>query len=147
MTARQRKLVTQIWEQMFLDRRSAVTNTPIPADEPFYIRHGGASGADEEFHAIISQHPVHAVDVWPSDLPRWRMKEIPQGRIVNLVIHQVSPPLQRNWTILENANLLLACPDSPREVIRSGTWSTIRRADKLDIKAVVVAPWDTNPVQ
>lgn len=53
----------------------------------------------------------------------------------------------RNWCIASKATLLVACPDSAEEHPRSGTWSTIHKAERLNKQIIcifpsgVVIPW------
>lgn len=50
--------------------------------------------------------------------------------------------LKRDDALVEGADLLLAFPDSDKEVLRSGTWATIRRARKRGIEVQMI-PLDT----
>ena len=47
--------------------------------------------------------------------------------------------LARNHDIVDNTDILYACPDGP-EKLRSGTWSTIRYALKCEKKVVILLP-------
>ena len=38
----------------------------------------------------------------------------------------------RNKDIVNSCDILIACPENDKEVIRSGTWSTIRYAKKIN---------------
>jgi hypothetical protein len=40
------------------------------------------------------------------------------------------PPLQRNDVIVKSCQVLTACPGEEHEILRSGTWATVRRAMK-----------------
>lgn len=52
--------------------------------------------------------------------------------------------LKRDDALVDGATLLLAFPETMNEVLRSGTWSTIRRAWKRDI-TVMYFPLDNKP--
>lgn len=52
--------------------------------------------------------------------------------------------LKRDDALVEGADLLLAFPETMNEVLRSGTWSTIRRAWKRDVP-VRYYPLDGKP--
>jgi len=44
------------------------------------------------------------------------------------------PYLKRNLNIIKNSSILIACPiDKNREDLRSGSWSTIRKARKYNL--------------
>ncbi len=49
------------------------------------------------------------------------------------------PPLDRNRTIVDECEVLVACPAGP-EVTRSGTWSTIRYARRIGKPVVIIYP-------
>lgn len=46
------------------------------------------------------------------------------------------PPLQRNKEIVEVSSILIACPYQRNEVLRSGTWATIRYAKARNRRVV-----------
>lgn len=49
------------------------------------------------------------------------------------------PYLKRNDDIIKNSQILIACPiDKTKEILRSGTWSTIRKARKLDKNVLIL---------
>lgn len=49
------------------------------------------------------------------------------------------PYLQRNLDIIKNSSILIACPvNKNKEELRSGTWSTIRRAKKEKIQVIIL---------
>ena len=56
------------------------------------------------------------------------------------VIHPERPFMGRNQDIAAACSVLVATPDEANEVLRSGTWSTVRRARKLGRRVVIVAP-------
>lgn len=49
------------------------------------------------------------------------------------------PYLARNCVIVDEADILLACPKGPEEQ-RSGTWATVRYARKQNKRIVIVYP-------
>ncbi len=50
------------------------------------------------------------------------------------------PYLVRNKHITMTTGLLIATPAENHQVLRSGTWSTVRYADKNDAKVWVIGP-------
>lgn len=48
--------------------------------------------------------------------------------------------LERNKHIVDNSNLLVGIPDTDKEKLRSGTWSTIRYAKKKGVKVIILYP-------
>lgn len=51
------------------------------------------------------------------------------------------PFLRRNRKIVEDTDILLATPSDDLEVMRSGTWATIRHARKLERPRIVIGPY------
>ena len=55
------------------------------------------------------------------------------------VLHEPAPYLERNHMIVNHCQLLIAFPRKPgKEVLRSGTWATVRYARKIGRKVVIV---------
>lgn len=48
------------------------------------------------------------------------------------------PYLERNKEIVNETEVLIATPKEPKEVLRSGTWATIRYAKKRNKKVYVI---------
>ena len=85
--------------------------------------HGDCVGADAEFHDLCTQHNRKIINIYPPDIPTMRaFKQCD-------VIFPCQSYLTRNKSIVDNADVLIACPLT-REVSRSGTWSTIKYAKK-----------------
>lgn len=53
------------------------------------------------------------------------------------VCNTAKPYLERNNDIVKNSDVLVACPASKTEVLRSGTWATIRKARKAKIEVFI----------
>jgi hypothetical protein len=97
--------------------------------------HGGARGADLQFHEKMLRQSIRC-EVWPavgSDLPGWMIDSA-------LGILPAKPPLERNHDIVAACTLLIACPAQDHEILRSGTWATIRYARKAGKPVKVIAP-------
>lgn len=52
----------------------------------------------------------------------------------------VQPPLERNHIMVDNCGLLIAAPRQREEVLRSGTWSTVRYARKRGKQTLMLWP-------
>src|SRR5690606_39175520 len=59
----------------------------------------------------------------------------------------VYAPLARNKHIGESSEVLVATPATKKEVMRSGTWSTIRYALKMERPVFVVYPDGTHELR
>ncbi len=99
------------------------------------VHHGGCRGADLEFHALARPHRRH---VHPG----------PGSSRSGDVVYPVpchgsggrgSPYLVRNRDIVDACEVLVAAPGGP-EVVRSGTWATIRYARRVGRPVVLLRP-------
>ena len=91
---------------------------------PDSVLHGDCVGADADFDDICAGLGIVRYCL-PSDLTAQRAftDAIP--------LRSPMPPLERNHLIVRGSNELFACPKEMREVLRSGTWATIRYARRL----------------
>jgi hypothetical protein len=126
MTRRQKRMLLELLDEFL----------------PVHVRHGAAIGADAEFHALCLHNDVPLIEVFPSDIPRQSMSVIDEPPTGTLKVHPPRDPLFRNRHIVTGADLLIACPSVSVEVLRSGTWATIRYADSINVKTIVIKPQD-----
>lgn len=101
--------------------------------KPWYFHHGDCVGADAEAHEIASScgaliviHPPIRETLRAFCKPYQYMYE-PKHYLV------------RNFDIVSASSKVYACPKGP-EAARSGTWSTIRYARKLNKPLVIITP-------
>lgn len=91
------------------------------------FHHGGCVGADLQAHDVAVNGFQLAAEVWPAtgrEVPDWALNTA-------RVIHPAHPPLERNHFIVSGADALIATPKEYNEVLRSGTWATVRYARKV----------------
>lgn len=55
-------------------------------------------------------------------------------------ISEPTAPLVRNHLIVDDCDVLIACPKGFSEELRSGTWATIRYARKVGKEVIIVWP-------
>lgn len=80
-------------------------------------------------------------------------RELIEGNLDNLsedsqVIYRVNkvrwapraPYLERNKHIVDNCEIMIACPKEVEHTVRSGTWSTIRYAWRVKRKITIIPP-------
>ena len=89
--------------------------------------HGDCTGADAEFHKIFNPH-TNIMHAHPSNI------ESKRAFCKADVIHDPLPPLERNKIIVDSIEVLIAAPFQDKEIVRSGTWATIRAARKAGLK-------------
>lgn len=102
-----------------------------------FFHHGDCIGADAEAHEIARQSGFHII-VHPPSNPQKRAWCATYER------RQTLPYLERNRVIVDESILLIAAPKEDQEILRSGTWSTVRWARKcrrpvqvLPVKTVI----------
>jgi len=103
-------------------------------DTPGWLHHGDCVGADEDAvrAARTCGHHVR-VHGHPPDNPAMRAFVKSDAESPPL------PYLDRNAVIVGACQALVACPEGP-EVIRSGTWSTVRAARKAGRAVIIIMP-------
>lgn len=99
------------------------------------VSHGDCVGADTDFHNLCinykQNNPDKKITIQIFPPTNSSMRAFNEADI----IMPVKPYLERNLNILKNSNILIACPvDKNKEELRSGTWSTIRQAKKLNME-------------
>lgn len=109
---------------------------PIPPD---HLLHGGAQGADTQFdrwfRANWGAMTLH-IEVYPSYGRHWNGDD----SSCLLTVHPPMQPLARNVIIAKRCDRLLACPAEMNEVVRSGTWATVRYARNWEKPITLLMP-------
>lgn len=106
--------------------------------EPQEVYHGSCMGADAEFHYVVGRlFPGHRRNIYPSNSrsTRWYV-EIADTDYVR----EPAKPLVRNQWIVDDADVLIGVSPTPQEILRSGTWATIRMARRKRIPIYIIMP-------
>lgn len=98
-----------------------------------WLHHGDCVGADAYAHALAVSFGL-LVQIHPPIAPELRA----WCRDADVVL-EPAPHLVRNRAIVDATKLLIATPVS-EEVLRSGTWSTVRYARRIGRPVVLVMP-------
>lgn len=99
------------------------------------VHHGDCIGADSIFHNIIKDYNKSIkIFVHPPN------KSILRAYCDGDFIHKEKSYLIRNKDIVQSSDMILAFPSSKQEVLRSGTWSTIRYTNKIGTKLMIIYP-------
>jgi hypothetical protein len=120
-------------------RQLRMTAEIVEQHRPGIAAHGGCIGADREFHEICLSAAIETIQVYPSNI-RSMVAHLPARDTTRVRFADPQPPLDRNWDIVRGADLLIACPDTELETVRSGTWATVRISSRLDVHCLVIAP-------
>jgi len=97
------------------------------------IHLGDAIGADDEARQIARN-----VRYWLHGHPSDRDDQRAFGNFDFL--ETPLPPLERNRVIVDSAEALIACPSGFSEVLRSGTWATVRYARRTGVPVIIIWP-------
>lgn len=98
------------------------------------VHHGDCIGADDEFNTIAGKYCLVRIAHPSSNTPGKRA----YGRCE--VTLSAKPALERNHDIVDAADIMIATPKERREVLRSGTWATIRYCKKMGKIVHVIYP-------
>jgi hypothetical protein len=96
--------------------------------------HGDCVGSDEAFHDLCIGMHIR-VRIHPPLNPKKRA--FCQGAEL---VYPAKPYLKRDEDIARTTRILLATPREMAEVLRSGTWATIRAARRLGRDVVIFLP-------
>jgi hypothetical protein len=101
-----------------------------------FFHHGDCIGADAEAHEIAGRSGFRIIIHPPSNPQKraWCSSDEDRRRVL--------PYLDRNRAIVDESILLIAAPKENQEILRSGTWSTVRWARKCS-RTVQVLPVNT----
>jgi hypothetical protein len=97
------------------------------------FRHGDCVGADAEAHAIALELGWPVV-IHPPANPKRR------AYCDGGVVKGPRPYLVRNHDIVDACDFLIAAPRQRKEVLRSGTWATVRYARKVGKEVIILEP-------
>jgi hypothetical protein len=102
---------------------------------PKVFVHGDCDGADEDAHNIIVSKGNIEIHKRPCTFDNQRAftKE-------GTCVAEPEYALDRNKKIVDDGEILIATPGENKEVLRSGTWSTIRYASKTNKPVVIIYP-------
>lgn len=119
------------------DLQRAVTVGLLVSKQAEIAHHGGCIGADIDFDDICSKFQPRSIVtvVHPSNL-----KNQQGGWHFTIYVKPEKPPLDRNKDIVNEADFLIATPKESTEVLRSGTWATIRYARKAKKPVYIIFP-------
>jgi hypothetical protein len=95
--------------------------------------HGDCIGADAGFDALCVGLGI-ARTCRPSNLPFARAYTGARA------VGEPKPPLVRNREIVDDSAVIIGAPSSYKEVLRSGTWATLRYARRVGRQIQIIAP-------
>lgn len=100
---------------------------------PSKIIHGDCIGADAQTHDMAEDLGID-IAIKPCTIRNKRAFKSANS------VAKPEDPLERNKKIVEESDLVIACPKELKSTLRSGTWSTIRHAKKTEIPVWIIYP-------
>lgn len=101
------------------------------------VHHGDCEGADEEFHDIISaikkKNKIKRVIHPPS-------YDTLRAYCEGDELRPKKPYIERNHNIVDETDALIAFPPTQKEIMKSGSWTTIRYARKQKKSIYIIFP-------
>ena len=113
----------------------------LETNRPECVIHGDCVGADADFDRIAASLNIDRY-IFPSNINdlRAHCEKLGAKSIFENHVNEPMPPLIRNGSIVQNADLIIACPKETKEITRSGTWSTIRKARAVHAHVFIIYP-------
>lgn len=102
-------------------------------DNELWVAHGDCIGADHDFHRMARQLGCK-VHLFPP------IKKDKRAFCDHDLIEPPDEYLARDHAIVESVEAMLATPGQENEILRSGTWATIRYSRKTDTPLTVISP-------
>ncbi len=106
----------------------------LATEVDFTLHHGDCIGADAEADEIAKEIGEDNTVIHPPEISAKR------AFCSSTNIKDPKPYLERNHDIVDDSEYLIATPGTTEEVLRSGTWATIRYARKQQKHVAIVYP-------
>lgn len=111
----------------------------LSESETHTLSHGDCIGADADAHSIAVKTNIFKIIIHPPTDTKCRVNCLPRPQTQD-TIKAAKPYLQRNRAIVDSCDVLIACPRTMDEELRSGTWSTVRYARKICRPVIILEP-------
>ena len=95
--------------------------------------HGDCIGADADFHRLIRSKGLYVIGHPPLNNGLRAFCDFDECR-------EPKPYLERDRDIIDESDWAIFTPGTFREILRSGTWATIRYARKKNMNGFIVWP-------
>ena len=105
---------------------------------PNEFHHGDCIGSDAEAHMLVRDYsPATKIHIHPGH--NYSGESPTRARMKGDVWYAPKHYLDRDWDIVIATDYLVATPEKDREVLRSGTWATLRRAKRLSKSYMILS--------
>jgi hypothetical protein len=108
--------------------------------QPSSFHHGDCVGSDAEAHDMVRRFLKDCqIHIWPPADPKARAYKRPDHMELEL------PYLTRDKAIAYAGDVLVATPGEEHEILRSGTWATVRYFRKMHNPAYALVLFPNTP--
>ena len=137
------KLAVTATQRGITDKQKEFAENFIRMMNPSAVIHGCCTGGDDNLDEIADRLRIMRIG-FPSSIKRkCALDRCLQRKNSDFIVaREPMAPLKRNPLIVKSGDKLLACPQQEEEVIRSGTWTTIRAAIRIlgRSNVVIISP-------
>ncbi len=119
--------------RLMTPRQRAALARMFQRKRPSEFHHGVCVGADEDANAMATVLKIRTVGHPPID----------EKFMAECACDEMLEPdeyMARNHAIVDATDFLVAAPMSRDRVLRSGTWATVRYAEKVGKRVVILKP-------
>ena len=127
-----REGMTDIQKYIYTRNFLLIIAKKLPIDR-ICFHHGLCIGSDDEAHDIAKENNCYIIGHPPLN------KRFAVDKIVN-EMREPLPYLMRDHKIVDEATIMFGTPNSKQEILKSGTWATIRYARKLHRLLTIIYP-------
>jgi hypothetical protein len=101
--------------------------------KPTEFHHGDCIGCDEQAAMLAREATIHIVKHPPVNQHQQANSKADETR-------KRRAYLKRNHNIVDETDIMIATPGEAKEIIRSGTWATIRYARNQNKRIIIIFP-------
>lgn len=115
------------------EKQKEMTKIIVEYLKPSELHHGDCVGADKDCNDIVMNVLQNCERIsHPGNISHLTAHCIVDKRL------PIKKCLVRNRDIVKESDILIACPPTNEEIVRSGTWATIRNARKKGIPICII---------
>lgn len=103
----------------------------------YTLHHGDCIGVDCEIQYYTSSNTGNHIVVHPPENKKYQCY---RRTTDNMTILKSKDYLERNKDIVNDSDVMFACPKENEEQLRSGTWATIRYSRKMKKPLYIIFP-------
>lgn len=108
---------------------------------PTLLAHGACRGADDQADELAAEMGIYRV-AYPSTASTAIYASALRARTGSQITIILPPqlPLVRDKMIVDLAEIMIAAPKTMTEIVRSGTWTTVRYARRMKKEVIMLWP-------